>query len=365
MCADKSRIVLTLEERRKVIVESEKGISARKLSEIFKCGRTQVNNIIKNKGEILKEWEENKHHGMKRKRDSKCGEVNDFVYEWFKCARAKKLPVSGPMLQEKARQKAKELNVDNFVASNGWLECFRKRHNISFRTVCGEGGDVSAKDVDDWKNRLPSILAGYEPRDVYNVDETGLFYRTIPSKSLTTQKENCKGGKLAKDRVTLLFCCNAAGEKETPLMIGKSQRPRCFKNADLNTLGVTWCANKKAWMTSAIFEQWLKEFDSKMRRRNRNVILLLDNAPCHPEISLSNVKLLFLPPNTTSHTQPLDQGIIQSFKLQYRKRVLRSLVARMDDAERVSDLTKMLNVGDAVSWTKSACNEVQVETIKK
>ena len=102
-----------------------------------------------------------------------------------------------------------------------------------------------------------------------------------------------------------------------------------------------------------------------MRRRNRNVILLLDNAPCHPEISLSNVKLLFLPPNTTSHTQPLDQGIIQSFKLQYRKRVLRSLVARMDDAERVTDLTKMLNVGDAVSWTKSAWNEVKLETIQK
>lgn len=42
-----------------MIEESEKGTSARKIAEIFKCGRTQINGIIKNKDEILKEWEKN------------------------------------------------------------------------------------------------------------------------------------------------------------------------------------------------------------------------------------------------------------------------------------------------------------------
>ncbi|KAJ4450513.1 hypothetical protein ANN_01940 [Periplaneta americana] len=91
-----------------MIEESEKGTSARKIAEIFKCGRTQINGIIKNKDEILKELEEKK----KRKRKSVFSNVNDFVYKWFKCARAKKLPVSGHMIQEKALEIAKELNEE-------------------------------------------------------------------------------------------------------------------------------------------------------------------------------------------------------------------------------------------------------------
>ncbi|CEP09176.1 hypothetical protein [Parasitella parasitica] len=59
--------------------------------------------------------------------------------------------------------------------------------------------------------------------------------------------------------------------------------------------------------------------NSQMIREGRNVLLLLDNAPVHDSsFILSNVKLLFLPPNTTSHTQPLDAGIIANFKNHYR-----------------------------------------------
>lgn len=363
--SNKGRSCLDLEARRNVILESDKGLSVRKLAEKFKCGKTQINTIVKNRNEILKEWEENRDRGVKRKRESVFSEVNVAVYEWFKCARVKKLCVSGPMLQEKAREISNNLKVENFVASNGWLECFRKRHNVSFKTVCGEGGDVSLTEVADWKDRLTAFLNSYELKDILNVDETGLFFRAIPKKSLTLPNESCKGGKMSKERITIMFCCNALGEKETPLIIGKSLRPRCFKKMDLNALGVEWHANKKAWMTSAIFENWLLALDSKMKARNRNVILLLDNATCHPEIRLSNVKLLFLPPNTTSHLQPLDQGIIQAFKLDYRKRVLRSLVAHMDEADSAFDLMKKINVGDAVSWTKAAWNAVSETTIRK
>ena len=37
---------------------------------------------------------------------------------------------------------------------------------------------------------------------------------------------------------------------------------------------------------------------------------------------LSNIKLLFFPPNTISKLQPLDQGIIRTFKTYYRKQVV-------------------------------------------
>ena len=65
---------------------------------------------------------------------------------------------------------------------------------------------------------------GYATKDIFNCDETGLFYRTLPTRSLVV-----KGGKQAKDRITVLLCASVSGEKLQPLVIGKSRNPRSFK----------------------------------------------------------------------------------------------------------------------------------------
>ena len=70
-------------------------------------------------------------------------------------------------------------------------------------------------------------------------------------------------------------------------------------------------------MTKYMFSEWLDAL--KMRAQKRNILLLLDNCSAHPDIELSNIKLVFLPLRTTSHLQPCDAGIIQAVKLQYRK----------------------------------------------
>ena len=58
-----------------------------------------------------------------------------------------------------------------------------------------------------------------------------------------------------------------------------------------------------------------------MHRQKRKVVLLVDNAPSHiyDKNALSNVQVKFLNPNMTSHIQPLDAGIIHSFKANYRR----------------------------------------------
>ena len=69
-----------------------------------------------------------------------------------------------------------------------------------------------------------------------------------------------------------------------------------------------------------------------MRTQDRHILLFLDNAPCHPPVdSLTNIKLVFLPANTTSILQPLDQGIIQNLKLHYRKLLLRRVLSHIND----------------------------------
>ena len=64
---------------------------------------------------------------------------------------------------------------------------------------------------------------------IWNEDETGCFFRALPDKTLTDAKKACKGGKKTKIRIVLTFFVNASGEKEMPIVIGKSASPRCFK----------------------------------------------------------------------------------------------------------------------------------------
>ncbi|GBN04906.1 hypothetical protein AVEN_221376-1 [Araneus ventricosus] len=116
------RVFLNLEQRIEILRQHENGKSARKLAELFYCGRTQINKIIKEKDLILKEYEDFKFHGVKRMRYEKYVDINEAVLEWFKTVRTKKIPVSGPMIQHKAKELADALGIENFSASNGWLD---------------------------------------------------------------------------------------------------------------------------------------------------------------------------------------------------------------------------------------------------
>ena len=58
--------------------------------------------------------------------------------------------------------------------------------------MAGEGADVSESVVDDWGRRLESLCKGYQLRDIFNADETGLFYRALPTKSMSVKGEEAK-----------------------------------------------------------------------------------------------------------------------------------------------------------------------------
>jgi len=127
-----------------------------------------------------------------------------------------------------------------------------------------------------------------------------------------------KGGNLAKERLTVLFCCSASGE---PLDIGKAQKPCTFNGVNVSQLPVTWKSSSNTWTNATIFTEWLEQINRKMRQKiKRKILLFMDNVSSHGgsnALTLSNVTVKFLPANSTLHLQPLDGGIIQAFKLRY------------------------------------------------
>ncbi|GFS60049.1 tigger transposable element-derived protein 4 [Trichonephila clavipes] len=147
-------------------------------------------------------------------------------------ARSNNYPLSGGVIMEKAKEIASHLNITDFCGSTGWLDRFRNRHGIVYRQISGEAEAVNEDDISSWKNNvLPSLLQDYAPEDVYNADEFGLFFKLMPDKSFVFKNETCHGGKLSKERLTVLACTNATGTHKIKLVvIGKSRSPRCFKN---------------------------------------------------------------------------------------------------------------------------------------
>ena len=169
----------------------------------------------------MKLWETNTSANINEKRPAIYEEINHAVFDWFCLARCSKVPISGPMIQEEAKEIAERLNIDNLKASNGWLEKWKHHYNIVNFTVSGEEGDVDEETVESWSERLREITKIYELKDSWNLDKIGFFWKALLKKSLSVKGERSKGGKKSKQRLTALFIVSVTGEKEEPILLAK------------------------------------------------------------------------------------------------------------------------------------------------
>ena len=159
-----------------------------------------------------------------------------------------------------------------------------------------------------------------------------------------------------QERITVLLTCSLVGKKLVPWVIAKLENPRCFKNINKTKLSFKYRANKQPWMNAMIFQEYIQYFNEEMRKQNRKV--LLDNATSHCKLNLSHVTIKFYPPNCTSKLQPLDQGIIKTFKGYYKNLLVNKLIDEIDYPK-----TNKANIYDAISWIHSAWKKVLPETI--
>ncbi|MEW8544978.1 MAG: transposase, partial [Candidatus Thiodiazotropha sp.] len=303
------------------------------------------------------------------------------LHQWFVQARAEGVPISGTIVQAQAEKFDRQLNGEEstFKASTGWLDRFKKHHGISQVSVAGEVRSADTQAAKGYPDRLKEIISesGYSPEQIYNADGTGLCYKMLPDKTLAskTVAHKHEGYKKLKDRATILFCANkTGGHKIKPLCIGKSQNPRCFNHVNRTTLPLSYDFSNKAWMTSTIFEKWFhKEFVLAVRKHLRQqrlepkALLLLDNCPAHPPASNlvsrdGKIRVSYLPKNTTSKIQLMDQGVISTFKTIYRRELVRKIV---DDERPVQEFLKSVNIKEMIHLAGQSWNAVSAISIEK
>ena len=259
---------MTLAEKIQVIDAVNHGKSHRSVALLFGVGRTQINYIILQKDTIQVAYK----HGMNCEvkylapRNMLYPEIDEDIWQFFCNARSKNIPINGPMLQSEANESALRHNYNNFTSSNGWLKSFCDRHQIHFASLHGESAEVSNDVVNQWLSELPNIIQDYELRNIYNCDETSIFFKALPKKSLLGPNEKVEGLKTSKERFTLLVCANAADKKEKLLVIGKAKCPHSFPkyNSDLEQ-HIIYRNNKLRWMTTTIFTEYLNNLNNKMK----------------------------------------------------------------------------------------------------
>ena len=287
------------------------------LASRYNCGESTISDTLKKKEHYLSMQPGDYTGTLRRERPSKFPTIEQALALWIDQATEDNCTLSGHIVLTKAADFAQRLNITDFKGSHGWLDRFKKRYNVQQYTRCGEGNSAPLTDLDQHRRELHDVLARWDLENIYNCDETALYWKLEPSKTLA--RHPIAGTKKPKDRVTIMLACNATGtSKLTPIFIHKYKNPRCMQNVNHNDLPVHYYWNSSAWMQGSIFSNWLRKLNADLRKAQRCILLLLDNAAVHmldEDISFSNITLHYLPPNTTAHLQPCDAGIIYSFKV--------------------------------------------------
>ena len=237
---------------------------------------------------------------------------------------------------------AVKLGIDNppvFVASKGWVNKFQKRQKVKSVKASGEAASADRPAAIAYPEVLKGMIeAGqYTPDQIFNMDETNFYWKIMPKKTFITEDtDKVRGRKPIRERFTLLFVFNASGTCKTkPTVIHKVKKPRAYKGFNMQRLNVSWLTSKKGYMSAKLSMDWFNDHfvpqvekyceESNVRF---NILLILDNAPGHSPLIRTanpNVRVEFLPPNTTSLIQPLDQEVISVVKATYSKCQFRQL----------------------------------------
>jgi hypothetical protein len=307
------------------------------------------------------------------------------LYKWIQYQIDNGSIIVPKILQCKAKELAAHLSVSlgknnstvyeqlfkKFSFSDKWVQYFMKRYKVPYSMKHGEGGSAPMDAVATSRQQLPHLLSTYNARDIYNVDEFALFYQLLPDRTLE-YRNNVNGVKKSKMRITVVMCVNADGtDVRKPLVIGRAENPRCFRDIDMNSMPAIYKSSAKAWINTILFKDWLNLFNADMSLQDRNVILTLDNVSTHKLwetneknervqiFNLSNTKLQYFPPHTTSHLQPLDAGIINAIKAYYKYKLVEAHIYAIDTNKPF----KNFDIYDAIMTLYESIKQISKETI--
>ena len=229
----KKRRGLTLYDKLKIIEYAKSSGNSIKHNDIavhFGCGQSTVTKILQQK-QLLEQEQKGISLKSQRQREPNWMAMEQALITWINQALAHNLTITDEIVRMKAKDFAAAIytSSDNllssFSASDGWLSEFKTRYSFKSYRLLGEAASAPVQDLDETRSKLRETLAKFQLEDIFNADETGLFFRLLSNQTLATSSH--KGTKKDKERITGFLTSNVTGtEKLKPIVIGKFVQPR-------------------------------------------------------------------------------------------------------------------------------------------
>ncbi|KAK1327403.1 hypothetical protein QTO34_014194 [Cnephaeus nilssonii] len=268
--ATKRRKALTMGMKGDLIRCSEKGETLTNIDRLLGQSPTTVSTIIDHQKRILEHVKGSapmKSTVITEQRSGLIIEMERLLVLWLEEQYQRRIPVSLMLIQEKAerlfealkKEKGEGSESEEFVASKGWFMGFKDRANLHNLKLPGEAASDDAKAAGDFPSALAEIIrkGGYCDQQVFNVHETGLFWKHMPTrKYIGKEEKTASGRKASKERLSVLLGANAAGDFKLKPLVCLAENPRAIKGIWKGLLPVIWKSNKKAWVTLSVFEDW-------------------------------------------------------------------------------------------------------------
>ncbi|CAI5929954.1 unnamed protein product [Closterium sp. NIES-64] len=255
-----------------------------------------------------------------RRRGGAWPELEQAMARWIANAGPAGMPLTLQTIRDHVATMSRNMGIPpSFRCSIGWVRRALRYQGVRCRATQGEAASADMAAVRHAREKLPQLLThlGVTPRDTFNLDETALWLSVLPRRTYSN-------GRI----------------------------PGC-----------------------KLFTHFISQLNGAMYAKGRKIVLLLDNASSHmlrSELAwseivcgmrttcMSNVRLVFLPPNTTTFTQPLNQGIIAAVKARYRQHWLRAFSALWNgDGATFAVARFRPNLRDVLAWTSVGARTIQ------
>ena len=143
MASKRKNTAHDLEQKYEVVTVLEQGEKAADLARKYNIKANTISDWKKSAEKIKADFESGHFGGSRKKmRLAKFEDLEESLLKWFKNARSSNIPLNGPLIMAKAEELAKKLGYTDWRASSGWLDRFKKRHDIVFKSICGESASV-------------------------------------------------------------------------------------------------------------------------------------------------------------------------------------------------------------------------------
>ncbi|KAH8032066.1 hypothetical protein HPB51_022906 [Rhipicephalus microplus] len=176
--APTKRKAVSLETKSNILQDSRRGFKVSALVKKYELAQSTISTILKaGSTALLKAGTSGHADERKRVREPLYADVEEALYQWFLSIRAQNVPISGPILATKVKNLAFLLGRPNFEPGGGWIQRFKERHGIVYKNVVGEAASLDSEAKQQWlQTNLPVLMERFSARDIYNCDETALFF---------------------------------------------------------------------------------------------------------------------------------------------------------------------------------------------